>query len=992
MTGIFGGAQSVPTTQNTAQGVEQNTAQQQQFNQAQTSVPSAPTQAIGGVLANNMTFMGRDDWMPVQRRAVAPLTGEQFHSINANYFAGLGQEPLIAQGRGYIDEGADFTREGADFTRQGTGVIGQGADIMRGAADPITGGDINSFYNPFASNITANLENIFGQQNLANRIGTTAKTGGVGADRAAISGALLGKQQTLGAGQIYADLYQRALQAAQQQKAQQLGAGQGVAGAGAGIVGAGGQMSGIGQQMFGAGQGAMQAGFGGLNLAKEMADIPWQLNQANADSDYMFAKERNEDMYRRLGALTGSMPALASAYPGATVGSATGNQTGQMVGSQLGSGTSTTTTPAPSPFSQIAGLAGAGAGLAGLLSDRRLKTDIRKVGMADGGVPLYSFRYKGDPKTYPKVVGPMAQDLAKVYPGAVKEMGRARGGRADPLFGMRRAPSRGDIMRMAMERGRQEERSERSRSKVDPWAAKEQALKSFGLLRPEAVRPVSGGPLPNAPQSGRVEFPAMSGGYRFGGAVRPRRYADGGEVFGEEEELPFDAGEAMSKLGGLGQMPGIGRMPMPMPRSRPPEAPTAAPVEGAGFTPRRALPGPQGPPQGGGGGGMPRSVAMALLSGGLGTLAASGQRDARGLHLPPLAAIGKGGLAGINTYQDEEAMNLKRGVVAENQRFKQLQYEALQDERAARREDRQQLRQDRQQQKILAPRVIGRDKWDYPIYGLPNPETGKWEPTEYNPKGFVPGGEEGQEPPAGSVAANEQRGSIEEETARLVAEGASPKEARRIATRRISSIRTLPAGVQKEMGAMGKTFEQIQNLKGGFKDEYTTSGPAFVGDAKNYAARQLGIGNKDAANYWQDKQALTNEVRHGLFGAALTANETTQWMRQDINPGMTPEAIRHNLSRQDRIARGAMKRKAESLIEQGYSKKAIEKQLGITMDDLPDPITDKDDMRTFADMEEGKKTGPKTGDGPKIGERKQFRTKTGGAAWGVWNGTKWSLE
>jgi hypothetical protein len=30
--------------------------------------------------------------------------------------------------------------------------------------------------------------------------------------------------------------------------------------------------------------------------------------------------------------------------------------------------------------------------------------------------------FKGDPKTYPKVVGPMAQDVEKKAPGAVKKI------------------------------------------------------------------------------------------------------------------------------------------------------------------------------------------------------------------------------------------------------------------------------------------------------------------------------------------------------------------------------------------------------------------------------------------------------------------------------------------------------------------------------------------------------------------------------------------
>jgi hypothetical protein len=58
------------------------------------------------------------------------------------------------------------------------------------------------------------------------------------------------------------------------------------------------------------------------------------------------------------------------------------------------------------------------------LSDETMKTDIKKLGKdPKTGLPLYSYRYKGDPKTYPKVVGPMAQDVEKMYPGSTIRVG-----------------------------------------------------------------------------------------------------------------------------------------------------------------------------------------------------------------------------------------------------------------------------------------------------------------------------------------------------------------------------------------------------------------------------------------------------------------------------------------------------------------------------------------------------------------------------------------
>ena len=72
-------------------------------------------------------------------------------------------------------------------------------------------------------------------------------------------------------------------------------------------------------------------------------------------------------------------------------------------------------------------LAGTAAGIFGLpsFSDERMKTDVQKLPEKDKetGLPLYAFRYKGDPKNYPKVVGPMAQEVEKKYPNSVDERG-----------------------------------------------------------------------------------------------------------------------------------------------------------------------------------------------------------------------------------------------------------------------------------------------------------------------------------------------------------------------------------------------------------------------------------------------------------------------------------------------------------------------------------------------------------------------------------------
>jgi hypothetical protein len=64
--------------------------------------------------------------------------------------------------------------------------------------------------------------------------------------------------------------------------------------------------------------------------------------------------------------------------------------------------------------------AGAAGGFGALFSDRRLKTDIEKVGKTNDGLPIYTYKYKGDKTTQ---MGVMAQDVEKKTPNAVKEIG-----------------------------------------------------------------------------------------------------------------------------------------------------------------------------------------------------------------------------------------------------------------------------------------------------------------------------------------------------------------------------------------------------------------------------------------------------------------------------------------------------------------------------------------------------------------------------------------
>lgn len=87
-----------------------------------------------------------------------------------------------------------------------------------------------------------------------------------------------------------------------------------------------------------------------------------------------------------------------------------------------GATTSGTGTVPGQPDNTFGNIVGAGISAAGLFSDERVKYDIKEVGKAKNGLPIYTFKYKGD-ATATTHMGFIAQDVEKKHPGAVGEVG-----------------------------------------------------------------------------------------------------------------------------------------------------------------------------------------------------------------------------------------------------------------------------------------------------------------------------------------------------------------------------------------------------------------------------------------------------------------------------------------------------------------------------------------------------------------------------------------
>ncbi|MGL4811036.1 MAG: tail fiber domain-containing protein [Beijerinckiaceae bacterium] len=85
------------------------------------------------------------------------------------------------------------------------------------------------------------------------------------------------------------------------------------------------------------------------------------------------------------------------------------------IGGQFGSQTST-----QKSGMGLGGMLGLGLQGISMFSDMRLKEDVRRIGVADNGLPLYAYRYKGSDAVH---VGVMAQEVAQVFPEAVSTSG-----------------------------------------------------------------------------------------------------------------------------------------------------------------------------------------------------------------------------------------------------------------------------------------------------------------------------------------------------------------------------------------------------------------------------------------------------------------------------------------------------------------------------------------------------------------------------------------
>jgi len=156
---------------------------------------------------------------------------------------------------------------------------------------------------------------------------------------------------------------------------------------------------------------AAQAGQNAYNVAQGFYTQPGLSLLSNAPLSY---QQGQQFINTGLGAIGAGTPQLFDTSVGLNLGAA-------QRSNQLAAATANAQAKAAQQAGIMSSL-GQAAGAAGtlaMLSDRRLKTDIKKVGMTDAGLPVYTYKYKGDDVTH---MGVMAQEVEEVFPEAVEEI------------------------------------------------------------------------------------------------------------------------------------------------------------------------------------------------------------------------------------------------------------------------------------------------------------------------------------------------------------------------------------------------------------------------------------------------------------------------------------------------------------------------------------------------------------------------------------------
>ena len=427
-----------------------------QLGQAQASATpyyGAATQAQGNAAATGSAYAGGSlGALAGGNQAAAPYQAAAGQSYGGAY---AGAQPYNQAATGLA---AGAYAGAQPYNSTAAGLAGASAQAVN--PDSL---NVGQYLSPYLSTVLQGTEGILNQQNqqaMSGQLGNAITSGAFGGDRSGIAAANLNQQQNLANAQIYSGIlnqgYNTALGAAQQQQGLYYDAAAANRGA---LAAAGQQFQSIGNQQYnqgantasqlanignqtysqGMGLGSAEQGLGGqlygqgATNASQIAALGQQQYSQGAGTSAAYAN-LGQGLYN-IGSQTSQQ--LAGLGAGAQSASLQGAQA-QLAAGQTEQQTQQAQDTAlynqflqqqSYPFQTAQFLANVAEGTGslsgstttttqpgGFFSDRRLKENVKPIGKTHDGQTIYSYNYRGDPRTQ---IGLMAQEVEKKHPEAV---------------------------------------------------------------------------------------------------------------------------------------------------------------------------------------------------------------------------------------------------------------------------------------------------------------------------------------------------------------------------------------------------------------------------------------------------------------------------------------------------------------------------------------------------------------------------------------------
>ena len=141
--------------------------------------------------------------------------------------------------------------------------------------------------------------------------------------------------------------------------------------------------------------------------------------------------------------------------------------------------------------------------------------------------------------------------------------------------------------------------------------------------------------------------------------------------------------------------------------------------------------------------------------------------------------------------------------------------------------------------------------------------------------------------------------------------------------------------------------QKLLGITKSYKEEYQSTLPFRTpANIENAIAQNLGIGNKDQAQWWAAlKQTWELPERNSMFGSALTTSELAEWNRAAPSPGETADSTKAKLAILEEITNKALARMRKAAERKGWDREYVDSML--------------DSEYNFADIIEGSAGPPK---------------------------------